>query len=149
MANFHVLIHKLIKAVRLQYDIVLLYSTEQKVSEETGKVYTVYSLSLSMTTEEYNERFPNQRKNPKIHKSRYASLLLIRTVKQGELFNFLHKEIWNKLNSGEMYEQGKREIAKIRSRYYPGRREGTGGSEGVLQDASPGEELAGGVPKDK
>ena len=115
MANFHVLIHKLIKAVRLQYDIVLLYSTEQKVSDETGKVYTVYSLSLSMTTEEYNERFPNQRKNPKIHKSRYASLLLIRTVKQGELFNFLHKEIWNKLNSGEMYEQGKREIAKIRS----------------------------------
>lgn len=147
--NFHMLIHKLIKAVRLKYDLILLYNTEQKVSDNTGKVYTMHSLYLSMTTDEYNERFPNQRLNPNIHKSKYASLLLIRTPKQEELFKFLLEEIWNKLNSGEMYEQGKREIEKIRGRYYPGRRKGRSGGEGVLQDAPAGEELPGGIPGDK
>lgn len=147
--NFGLLIGKLAKAIQIKHGVVLLYSTKQKVSEKSGRVYTEHSLELSMTTEEYNEMFPNQKLNPNIHKSKYASLLLIKTVRQDELFKYLLDEIWKKLESGEMYEKGKQEREKIRSRYYPRRRKRRSGSEGVLQDAPVGEELPGGISGDE
>ena len=86
MANFNLLMLKMVKAIRLKYGKVLLLKTEQRVSEYTGRVYTEYSVSLSMTVEEYNEIFPSDAKNPKIHKSKYASLLLKKTARQRSCF---------------------------------------------------------------
>lgn len=116
--NFHMLIQKMLKAIRVKHKQVLLLSTEQKIGENTGKVYTEYRLYLGMLTEEYNEMYPNRRLNPAIHKSKYARLLLIKTVKIEELFLYLLDEIWKKLESGEMYVKGEEAVRRIRSRQY-------------------------------
>lgn len=145
MANFNMLMLKMIKAIRLKYGQVLLLKTEQKVSEESGRVYTEYSVSLSMLTEEYNRMFPKDPKNPHIHKSKYASLLLKRTPKVEEMFLYLLNEIWRKLESGEMDEQGKRFAEAVRSgRYVRKGKRGSGG-KGVLQKSQVREELPGGI----
>ena len=99
--NFPALTIQLIKAILYKYGQVLLYSTEQKVSETTGKVYTEYRLYLSVTTQQYNEMFPNAKLNPFTHKSKYAKLLLKKTIQSREVFMFLLEEIWYKLESGE------------------------------------------------
>ena len=149
MVNFHILIKKMLKAIRIKYGQTLLYTEEQKVSERTGNVYTEYRLALSMTTKKYNEMHPNDELNPNIHKSAYAQVLLKKTVKIEEMFLYLLNDIWKKLESGEMYEQGERAREKIRSRYHTRRVKGAGGSAGVLQDAPVGEELSGGISGDK
>ena len=145
MANFNVLMLKIIKAIRLKYGKTLLLKTEQRVSEKTGRVYTEYSVSLNMLVEEYNRMFPKDPKNLKVHKSKYAALLLKRTPKVEEMFLFLLNEVWRKLESGEMNEKGKRFAEAIRSgRYVRTRKRGSGGT-GVLQDAPVSEKLPGGV----
>ena len=143
--NFHMLTLKLLKAIRVKHKTILLYCTEQKIGENTGNVYTEHRLYLGMTTEQFNAMHPNDIKNPAIHKSRYARELLIRTVKQEELFKYLLEEIWKPLESGEMYEKGRRAAERIRSRYYANSRKGRSGSAGVLQDASISKELPGGI----
>jgi hypothetical protein len=135
----------MLKAIRLKYKQTLLYTEEQKVSEKTGGIYTEYRLSLNVTTEKYNEMHPNDVLNPNIHKSKYAQIPLKRAVKAEEMFLYLFEEIWKKLESGEMYEQGERAKERIRSRYHTRRVKGAGGSTGVLQDAQVSEELSGGV----
>lgn len=145
MVNFHGLILKMLKGIRLKYGQVLLLKTDQKVSERTGRIYTEYSLSLNMTTEEYNKMFPKTPKNPNIHKSMYAPLLLKKTVKVEDMFLFLLDEVWRKLESGEMNEQGKRFAEAIRSRRYVRKGAGGSGSPGVLQDAQVSKELSGNI----
>ena len=145
MANFNLLMLKMVKAIRLKYGKVLLLKTEQRVSEYTGRVYTEYSVSLSMTVEEYNEMFPKSAKNPKIYKSKYASLLLKKTAKAEELFLYLLNEVWKPLESGEMDEKGKRFADAISSGWYVRKRKRGSGSTGVLQDASVSEKLSGGI----
>ncbi len=102
--NFPGMTLKLIQAIRLKYHQTLLYSTEQKVSETTNNVYTEYRLYLNITTWQYNEMFPNNKLNPYTHKSKFAKLLLKKTIKSQELFMFLLEDIWNKLESGEAYK---------------------------------------------
>ena len=148
MVNFHALIKKMLKATRVKYDQKLLYTEEQKVSDKTGNIYTEYRLALSVTTEKYNEMHPNGRLNPNVHKSPYASIPLKKTVKIEEMFLYL-LDIWKKLESGEMYEQGERTREVIRSRYHTRRSKGRGGSAGVLQDAQVGKELSGGLSGDE
>ena len=104
MHNFPALTIKLVKAIRLKYSQTLLYCTEQKVAEKTGRVYTESRLYLSMTVKDYNEMFPNEKINPFTHKSKYARLLLKKTVDNKELFLFLLHEVWEKLESGEAYK---------------------------------------------
>lgn len=145
MANFNMLMLKMVKAIRLKYNQVLLLKTEQRVSEYTGRVYTEYSVSLSMTVEEYNRMYPSEAKNPKIYKSKYASLLLKKTAKAEELFLFLLNEVWRKLESGEMDEKGKQFAEAISSGRYVRKRKRGSGSTGVLQDAQAGEKLSGGI----
>jgi len=99
--NFPALTIQLIKGIRYKYGLTLLYSTEQKVSETTGNVYTEYRLYLNITTQEYNKMYPNAKINPFTHKSKYAKLLLKNTIQSRELFMFLLDEIWKKLESGE------------------------------------------------
>ena len=101
--NFPALTLKLIQGIRHKYGQVLLYATEQKISEKTGNVYTEYRLYLNITVAEYNEMFPNNLINPYIHKSKYVKLLLKKTISNRELFLFLLKEIWEKLESGEAF----------------------------------------------
>ena len=148
MANFHILIRKMIKAAKLKYNQTLLYAEEQKVSDKTGRVYTEYRLSLSVTTEKYNEMHPNGKLNPKVHTSPYASILLKKTIKVDEMFLYL-LGIWKKLESGEMYELGERAREKIRDRYHPRRGQRRGGGTRVLQDAPESEELSGGISGDE
>ena len=145
MANFHLLTRKILKGIRIKYNQNLLYGEEQKVSEKSGKVYTEYRVSLSVTTEKYNEMHPGATLNPMIHKSKYATIPLYKTVKIEELFLYLYNDIWRKLESGEMYEQGEREREKVRGRRRNRRGKGAGSSTGVLQDALTGEELPGGI----
>ena len=38
MVNFHILIRKMLKAIRIKYNQTLLYTEEQRVSEKTGNV---------------------------------------------------------------------------------------------------------------
>ena len=109
MANFHLLTRKLLKGIRVKYGQNILYAEEQKISEKTGKIYTEYRVYLSVTKEKYNEMHPHTPLNPILHKSKYATIPLYRTVKIEELFLYLYREIWLKLESGEMYEQGERE----------------------------------------
>ncbi len=145
MANFSMLMRKMVKAIRLKYGQTLLLKTEQRVSDFTGRVYTEYSVSLSMTVEEYNRMFPKDPKNPKVYKSKYASLLLKKTTKVEEMFLFLLDEVWRKLESGEMDEKGKQFAESIRSGRYVRKRKRGSGSTGVLQDAQVSEKLSGGV----
>ena len=145
MVNFHTLIRKLLKAIRIKYKQTLLYTEEQKMSEKHGHVYTEYRLDLCVTTEKYNEMHPNDQLNPNIHKSAYARIPLKRTAKVEEMFLYLYGEIWKKLESGEMYEQGEKARETIRSRYNARRGKRAGRSAGVLQDALTGEELSGGI----
>ena len=143
MANFHILIPKLIKGIRYKHGVTLLLVQEDKISEKTGNVYTEYRVYLGMGVEKYNEIHPNDAKNPKVHKSKYATRLLYKTVKREEMFLFIYNEIWKPLESGEMYEKGREAAERIRSRYYPNRGKGASGSAGVLQDAQVSEELSG------
>ena len=145
MVNFHILIPKLIKGIRMKHGVTLLLVQEDKISEKSGRVYTELRIYLGMGVEKYNELHPSDAKNPKVHKSKYATRLLYKTVKREEMFLFIYDEIWKPLESGEMYEKGREAAARIRSRYYPNRGKGRGGSTGVLQDALTGEELPGGV----
>ena len=102
--NFPALTIQLIKAIQYKYGQILLYSTDQKVSDKTGKVYTEYRLYLNVTTKQYNEMFPNAKLNPFTHKSKYAKLLLKKSIQSREIFMFLLEDIWNKLESGEAYQ---------------------------------------------
>ena len=145
MVNFTILTLKMLKAIRMKHGVTLLLATEQKISEKTGRVYTEYRISLGMTLEKYNEIFPSDAKNPKVHKSKYAGRLLFRTVKQEDLFRYLLEEIWKPLESGEMYEKGREAIRVFRGRRNDRRGKRAGGSAGVLQDALTGEELPGSV----
>ena len=147
MANFHLLTRKLLKGIRVKYGQNILYGEDQRVSEKTGKIYTEYRVNLLVTRDKYNEMHPENPLNPNIHKSKYAMIPLYRTVKIEELFLYLYEEIWKKLESGEMYEQGERARERVRSRYAVGSVKGRSGSAGVLQDASVGEELPGGVSR--
>ena len=149
MIDFIKMTLKMIKAIRLKHGVILLLSTEQRIGEKTGRVYTEYKLSLGMTVKQFNRMNPNDEKNPKVYKSKYASRVLYQGIKREELFKYVLEEIWKPLESGEMYEQGKRAREKIRSRYYPRRRKGRSGGEGVLQDAPVGEELPGGISGDE
>lgn len=149
MANFHLLTRKLLKGIRVKYGQNILYAEEQKASEKTGKIYTEYRAYLLVTKEKYNEMHPHTPLNPILHKSKYASIPLFRTVKIEELFLYLYREIWLKLESGEMYEQGEREREKVRSGRRVRRGKGAGSSPGVLQDALTGEELPGGISGDE
>ncbi|MBR2197063.1 MAG: hypothetical protein IJ909_01160 [Fibrobacter sp.] len=145
MVNFHLLTRKILKGIRIKYGQNLLYGEDQRVSEKSGKVYTEYRVSLSVTTEKYNEMHPGEKLNPKIHTSKYATIPLFKTVKIEELFLYLYNDIWRKLESGEMYEQGEREREKVRGRRRNRRGKRAGSSAGVLQDALTGEELPGGI----
>ena len=145
MVNFHILTRKILKGIRVKYGQTILYSEEQKVSEEKGKLYTEYKVKLLVTTEKYNEMHPGQELSPKLHKSKWATIPLKRAIRIEELFMYLYEEIWKKLESGEMYEQGERARERIRSRYAVGRGKGRGGRKGVLQDSQVGEELPGGI----
>ena len=136
---------KIIKGIRYKHGVTLLLVQEDKISEKTGNVYTEYRVYLSVTKEKYNEMHPHTPLNPILHKSKYASIPLFRTIKIGELLLYLYREIWLKLESGEMYEQGEREREKVRSGRRVRRGKGAGGSTGVLQDALTGEELSGGI----
>ena len=149
MVNFHLLTRKILKGIRIKYGQNLLYGEDQRISEKSGKVYTEYRVSLSVTTEKYNEMHPGEKLNPKIHTSKYATIPLFKTVKIEELFLYLYNDIWRKLESGEMYEQGERTREAIRSRYHTRRSKGRGGSPGVLQDAKVSEELSGGLSGDE
>ena len=149
MVNFHILILKLLKAIRVKHKVTLLLSTEQRMGEKSGNVYTMYSISLGMSVESFNRLHPNEAKNPKLHKSRWAERLLFRTANREEMFKYILEEIWKPLESGEMYERSKEAGERIRSRYYPKERKGRGGRTGVLQDASVSEELSGGISGDK
>jgi len=142
--NFHILIKKMGRAIREKYGQVLLYTEEQKVSDRTGHIYTEYRLSLSVTREKYNEMHPGKELDEKLHPGKYATIPLKRTISVREMFLYV-LGIWKKLESGEMYEEGKREQERIRSGRHVKRRKGRGGSTGVLQDASVGEELPGGI----
>jgi hypothetical protein len=135
----------LLKGIRVKYGQNILYAEEQKASEKTGKIYTEYRVYLLVTKEKYNEMHPHTPLNPILHKSKYASIPLFRTVKIEELFLYLYREIWLKLESGEMNEQGKRFAEAIRSRRYVRKGEGGSGSTGVLQDAQVGEKLSGNI----
>lgn len=104
MKNFPALTMKLVKAIRLKYNQILLYSAEQKVSGTTEKVYTEYRLYLSLPIADYNAMFPNEKLNPAANKSKRAKLLLKKTIDSRELFLFLLHEIWEKLESGEAYK---------------------------------------------
>lgn len=104
MQNFPALTIKLIRAIRIKYDQTLLYSTEQKKSEKTGKIYTEYRLYLSLTVSDYNEMFPDNKINPAANKSKFVKLLLKKTIKSSEMFLFLLHEIWEKLESGEAFK---------------------------------------------
>lgn len=145
MANFHLLTRKLLKGIRTKYNQTILYGEDQRVSEKTGKIYTEYRVNLLVTRDKYNEMHPENPLNPNIHKSKYAMIPLYRTIKIEEMFLYLYEEIWNKLESGEMYEQGERARKRVRSRYAVGGIKGRSGSTGVLQDALTGEELPGSV----
>ena len=145
MVNFTILTLKILKAIRIKHGVTLLLMTEQKMSERTGRVYTEYTLRLGMTLEKFNEMFPSDARNPKIHKSKYASRLLFKTVKQEELFRYILEEIWKPLESGEMYEKGREAIRSFRGRRYNRGSKGADSSTGVLQDALTGEELPGGI----
>jgi hypothetical protein len=145
MANLHLLTKKILKAIRIKYQQQVLYAEEQKISERTGRVYTEYRLNLCVSAEKYNEINPDNPLNPKIHKSTLATIPLKRSVKIEEIFLYLLNEIWKKLESGEMYEQGERAREKIRSRRGVGRGKRAYCSTGVLQDALTGEELPGGI----
>jgi hypothetical protein len=149
MVNFRLLTFKLLKAIRIKYGQNLLYAEEQKVSENTGKVYTEYRVSLSVTVEKYNEMHPEAKLSPKIWKSKYCSILLKRTVRIEELFMYLLETIWKKLESGEMYEDGERARERVRSRYGAGESKGRGRRKKVLRDKEVSEELSGGVSGDK
>ena len=148
MVNFHILIKKILRGIKERYDQTLLYTEEQKISER-GNVYTEYRLSLVVTTEKYNEMHPGFELNPNIHKSAYATIPLKKTIKIDEMFLYILERIWKKLESGEMYEIGKRAREEFRSRYHPRKRKGRGGSAGVLQDAQVGEELPGSISGDE
>ena len=149
MANFKLLIAKLQKAIRLKHGQVFLLTTEQRFSEKREIVYTEYRIYVNMTTEEYNYLFPNDAKNPEVYKGAYVRHLLKTTIDAREMFLYL-KRIWDKLESGEMYEQGRRaEEYRIRGRRSLIRGKGRGGRKGVLQDAPAGEELSGGVSGDE
>ena len=145
MVNFHLLTRKVLKGIRVKYGQTILYSEEQKVSERTGKIYTEYRVSLLVSTEKYNEMHPGRELNPKIHKSAYATIPLKRSIKIEELFMYLYEEIWKKLESGEMYEQGEKAQERVRGRRSVRRVKRGSGSTGVLQDASIGEELPDGI----
>lgn len=147
MANFHLLTRKLLKGIRVKYNQTILYGEDQRVSEKTGKIYTEYRVNLLVTRDKYNEMHPENPLNPNIHKSKYAMIPLYRTIKIEEMFLYLYEEIWNKLESGEMYEQGERARKRVRSRYAVGGIKGRSGSAGVLQDALTGEELPGSVSR--
>ena len=149
MIDFVKMTLKMIKAIRLKYGVTLLLSTEQRISEKSGRVYTEYKLSLGMTVEQFNRMYPNDEKNPKVYKSKYAGRVLYQGIKKEELFQYVLEEIWKPLESGEMYEKGITESAKIRSRYSTRRGQRRGGSKGVLQDAQVGEELPGGISGDE
>ena len=149
MVNFTILILKMLKAIRMKHGVILLLTTEQKISERTGRVYTEYRVSLGMTVEQFDAMHPNDPKNPMVYKSKYASKLLYVTVKQEEMFRYILDEIWKPLESGEMYEKGKVEAAKFRSRYDARKRKGGGSRKGVLQDAQVGKELPGDISGDE
>lgn len=145
MVNFHLLTRKILKGIRTKYGQNILYGEDQKVSEKTGKIYTEYRVSLLVTRNKYNEMHPENPLNPNIHKSKYAVIPLMRTIKIQELFLYLYNDIWLKLESGEMYEQGEKARKRVRSRYDVGGVKGPGSGKGVLQDAQVGEELSGGI----
>lgn len=104
MANFPAMTLKLVKAIKYKHGMTLLYSTEQKVSEKTGNVYTEYRLSLNVTVAEYNKMYPAAKKDPAVYKSKYVKLTLIKTIKSRDLFMSLLHDIWEKLESGEAFQ---------------------------------------------
>jgi len=148
VVNFTQLIEKLIKAIHLKHHQLLLLTIEQKFSEKKEKVYTEYRLYMNMTTEDYNRIFPENAKNPKVYKNKYVQYLLTKTYTKQEMFLYL-KEIWDKYESGEMYERQEIAEREIRSRHNYRRGKGAGGRQGVLQDAPFGKELSGGVSGDE
>ena len=113
MVNFHILVKKLLKAIRLKYHQDILYAEEQKVGK-SGKMYTEYRLGLSVTVEKYNEMHPGNEVNEKLYPSGHVTIPLKTSIRLEELFLYLLDEIWKKLESGEVYERGK-EVWKRRA----------------------------------
>jgi len=152
MVNFHMLVKKILKAIRIKYDQNILYGEEQKVGK-TGRVYTEYRVGLSVTVGKYNEMHPECRVDPKQYPGGHITIPLKRTIKIQELFFYLMNDIWKPLESGEMYERGKEARKKREERFGSGRavKHGRrrGGSAGVLQDAQVSEELSGSEAGDK
>ena len=141
MTNIYALVNKLIKALKEKYGIVLLLTEERKQSEKREElVYSEYRLVMNVSVEYFNEMHPNFVKNPNLWKSRYAPVPLLKCYKLMELFGYV-KEIWEKAESGELYEEGERYWDEFRSRYNIGRSKRAGGRKRVLQDALVGKEL--------
>jgi len=139
--NLIAMTNKLIKALRAKHKVVLLLTGEQKQSEKREElIYTEYRLVMNVSTEYFNEMHPNFTKNPNIWKSRYAPVPLLKCYKVMELFEYV-KGIWERAESGELYEEGERYWDEFRSRYNIRRSKRAGGRARVLQDALVGKEL--------
>ncbi|OPF51538.1 hypothetical protein BH721_01395 [Clostridium baratii] len=61
--NVQCKINKLIKGLNI-YGHIYLVNREQLVSNKTGNVCTVYKLFHLMPIEEYNEMYPDRKKDP-------------------------------------------------------------------------------------
>ncbi len=79
-------INKLIKGLNI-YGYIYLVNREQFVSNKTGNVCTVYKLFHLMDIEEYNKKYPNNKKNPE----KYSK------VKEEILSSFKQQDILLKL----------------------------------------------------
>ena len=139
--NLFALAKKLIRALREKYGLVLLLTEEQKQSEKKpGVIYSEFRLVLNVSVGYFDEMHPNDIKNPNIWKSVYAPIPLLRCYKIMELFLYI-KGIWDKAESGELYEEGERYWEEFRDRYNIRRSKRAGGRTRVLQDALVGKEL--------
>lgn len=84
--NIQSKINKLIKGLNIYGDIYLV-NREQFVSNKTGNVCTVYKLFHLMDVEEYNKKYPNNKKDPE----KYSK------VKEEVLSSFKQQDILLKL----------------------------------------------------
>lgn len=75
-------INKLIKGLNI-YGYIYLVNREQFVSNKTGNVCTVYKLFHLMNVEDYNEEYPDKKKDP--HKYSSIRVEILSTFKQQEI----------------------------------------------------------------
>lgn len=75
-------INKLIKGLNI-YGYIYLVNREQFISKKTGDVCTVYKLFHLMDIEDYNEEYPDKKKDP--DKYSKVKVEVLSTFKQQEI----------------------------------------------------------------